>query len=72
MTLLADNQDALRSDWSALESQWLSTRAQWRDNVAARFEKQFWQQMEDSIPQLLRAMDEVDEIFRQALRSLDD
>ena len=71
MTVLADTHDSLRSEWSALESQWQSARAQWRDSVATRFEKQFWQQMEDCIPQLLRVMDEAEETFRQAFRSLD-
>jgi hypothetical protein len=71
MSLLAEQHDSLRSGWSVLEEQWQSTRGQWRDNVAARFEKQFWQQMEDCIPQLLRAMEEVDETLSRAFRSLD-
>ena len=72
MAILADTHDNLRSEWSALESQWQSVSAEWRDNVGARFEKQFWQPMEDSIPQLLKTIDEVEETFRQAFRSLDD
>jgi hypothetical protein len=72
MTLLGENHDSLQSEWSALESEWQSVRAQWRDRVAARFEKEFWQPMEVSIPQLLKTMDEVEETFRQAFRSLDD
>jgi hypothetical protein len=72
MTVLAETHDSLQGEWSALESHWQSVSAQWRDNVAARFEKQFWQPMEDSIPQLLRTIDEVEETFRQAFRSLED
>ena len=72
MTVLGETHDSLQGEWSALESQWQSVSAQWRDNVAARFEKQFWQPMEDSIPQLLKSMDEVEETFRQAFRSLAD
>lgn len=71
MSALAENSDSLRSEWSALESQWQSTRRQWRDNVATRFEKQFWQPFEDCIPELLRTMDEVDETLGRALRALD-
>ena len=71
MSLLAENHDSLRSEWSALESQWQATRYQWRDNIAVRFEKQFWQQIEDCIPQLLKAMDEVEETLSRAFRSLD-
>lgn len=71
MSVLAESHDSLRGEWSALEAQWQSTRGHWRDNVAARFEKEFWQQMENCIPQLLRTMDEVEETFNRAFRSLD-
>jgi hypothetical protein len=71
MSLLAEHHDDLRREWSTLEAQWQSTRGQWQDNVAVRFEKQFWHPLDDCIPQLLRSMDEVDEILSRALRSLD-
>lgn len=71
MSVLTQNHDKLRSEWSTLETQWKSARRQWRDNVADRFEKQFWQPMEDCIPQLLRTIDEVEETLKQARKSLD-
>lgn len=63
--------DSLRSEWSALESQWHSTRSQWGDSVAKRFEKEFWREMEEGIPQFLRELEQVDETLNRALRSLD-
>jgi hypothetical protein len=71
MSTLADVHDNLRSEWSGLESQWHSTRRQWRDGVADRFEKDFWNEMEEGMPQFLREMEQVNETLNQALRSLD-
>ncbi|MCU1263947.1 MAG: hypothetical protein JWM21_265 [Acidobacteria bacterium] len=71
MGSLSEIHDDLRGEWSALEAQWHSTRSQWRDAVADRFEKEFWQEMEEGIPQFLRELEEVDQTLNQALRSLD-
>jgi hypothetical protein len=71
MSSLSEVHDSLRSEWSVLESQWHSTRSQWRDGVADRFEKGFWREMEEGIPQFLRELEQVDETLNQALRSLD-
>jgi hypothetical protein len=71
MPSISEVHDGLRSQWSALESQWHSTRSQWRDRVADRFEKEFWQEMEVGIPQFLRELEQINETFNQAFRSLD-
>jgi hypothetical protein len=71
MPSLSEVHDGLRSQWSALESRWHSTRREWRDRVADRFEKEFWHDMEAGVPEFLRELEQIDETFNQALRSLD-
>jgi len=69
-TSLSEIHDSLRGEWSALESQWRSTRSVWRDAVADRFEKEFWHDMEEGVPQFLRELEQLDDVFNQAIRSL--
>jgi hypothetical protein len=70
MNSLSDAYDGLRGEWSALESQWQSTRAQWTDTVGGRFEKEFWNELEEAMPEFLRELQRVDDVLDQALSRL--
>jgi hypothetical protein len=72
MGSINDTQDSIKGEWSILQSEWDNTRSLWRDSVANRFEKQFWSELERQIPQLLSAMEELDEILDQALYNTED
>lgn len=71
MSRLAETHDNIRGSWSILQGQWTETRRQWRDSVGERFEREMWQEWEDDIPQVLQAMQDLDEILNQALQQTD-
>jgi hypothetical protein len=70
MSALSDIQHRLRSEWSALEYQWRLTRSQWDDSVGDRFENEYWQEMDESLPTFLKKLEHVDETLEQAVRIL--
>lgn len=70
MSSLSDAYDGLRSEWSALESQWQSTRSQWTDSVGSRFEKEFWNELEEAMPEFLQELQRVNDVLDQALNRL--
>jgi len=67
---LSDIAERAHSEWSRLEEQWLNTRREWRDEVAARFEREFWQPWKQDLPRLLRELDELEDTLDRALQSL--
>lgn len=69
MSRIAEAQETIASEWSSLESLWGETRNDWRDAVAERFEREFWSELESAVPQLLKAMDDLDDTLDQALRN---
>lgn len=72
MSVLSDIHEHLRREWSALESQWQSTRREWSDAVGDRFEKEYWREMEQDIPEFLRELQHVDRTLEQALKIVKD
>lgn len=72
MSSLSDIHHRMRSEWSALEHQWQSTRSQWNDVIADHFERVYWRQLEEGVPDFLRKLELVEQTLDQALRSLND
>lgn len=68
MSGLTDSHDRLRGEWSALRHQWEDTRGEWRDGVGDRFERDFWQELDEEVPNLLKTLSELDEVLDAALR----
>ena len=66
MTRIADAYDRLRGHWSVLQDQWHATREVWRDDVGDRFEQEFWQEWEATVPLALKTIRELEEILHQA------
>ena len=70
MSRISDAHDNLRSEWSTIESQWQATRSGWRDGVGDQFEKLFWNEFEENVPQFLRSLDELNDTLERALQAL--
>ncbi len=71
MSLIADDRAALQAEWRLLQERWAEARARWRDPVAERFEREFWQEYERLLPQVLDQLLTLDETVDQALRRAD-
>ena len=72
MSQLGDLEQDLGFSWRTLQDEWAEARAEWRDAVAEKFELEYWDELEHEMPQLLGAISEFDEEFRQAALSLED
>ena len=49
----------LGREWFRLKKQWEETRAEWQDAPARRFEEEYWNELERSVPLALRALREL-------------
>ena len=72
MSQLNDLQQDINFLWRNLQDEWEQARGEWRDAVAERFEQDYWNELEGEMPQLLRAMAELDEAFQQAVLQLQE
>ena len=57
----------LQGAWSTLKEQWQETRSCWHDAVAVEFERQYWQEIEQTTKALARGAEKLDETLDQAL-----
>jgi hypothetical protein len=55
----------LKIAWDNLKSQWETTREQWRDEVGDRFEREFWDQWEETVTAWLDAEFELSEAVKR-------
>jgi hypothetical protein len=67
---LSDAAERAYFEWSRLKEQWDATRVDWRDDVAKRFEKDFWQSWETEVPKFLCELHELEDTLDQALNSM--
>ena len=49
--------DDLRRAWGETVDSWHATRGGWRDSVAHEFEREFWAELERSVPWILNEID---------------
>ena len=70
MSTVSDARRRLKDRWAALNVQWSSTCEVWNDPVRQRFEKQFWSDYEQVIPQVLGGMELLSEVLEQARRNV--
>lgn len=72
MSRLSEAHGSIDDRWSQLRETWGEVRAEWRDAVALRFEREWWQQLEEVAPRWLDALAEVDEVLERALADTED
>jgi hypothetical protein len=72
MSDLCDLQSNIGFLWRNLQTEWSDVRSKWSDSIADEFESKYWLDLEAEMPQLLSAMEDLDEAFRQASIQLQD
>lgn len=70
MSGLRQARNHLQTEYHRLHDQWLLTSASWRDIVRRRFEREYWQEYEQSTWPALQEMDRLDAIIAQARREI--
>ena len=72
MSQIADLEQDLSLSWRNLQNEWAEVRGEWRDKVAENFEREWWSELEQEIPQLIESVSQLDEAFHQAHTFLSD
>jgi len=62
--------DLLKTEWKRLDNQWQITADQWHDAIRQRFEREFFQEYERTLPPVLNQMDRLAEVIAKALREV--
>jgi uncharacterized protein YukE len=70
MSSLKQARERLQDEWTRLQDRWQAAAEQWRDAVQRRFEREFWQEYERTLPPVLHQMDRLAEVIAQARREL--
>jgi len=58
----------IRSDWRQFQIEWENVQASWKDEVAERFRQHFLNDWNAQLPGLLRTLEELEAIAREADR----
>ncbi len=66
MSRLEELHHHLNVDLISLKTQWFATRQAWRDPVGDRFEREFWQPLEEQASRYLNALKELSNVLDQA------
>lgn len=66
MSQISDLEQDLSLSWRNLQNEWTEVRSEWRDEVAARFEDEWWSELESEMPQLIESVSQLNQVFRQA------
>lgn len=59
MSRVGDAEYELGREWFRLKKLWEETRAEWQDAPARRFEEEYWEGLERSVPLALKALREL-------------
>jgi hypothetical protein len=70
MSAVATAQEQLRTGWHSLQQEWRTTCDLWNDSVHQRFEQEFWQEWEQTVPSTLDAMQRLAEVMSAAQRAV--
>lgn len=63
---LTDLMQNLRGHWQFLLSEQQELSEQWRDAYYLRFRKSHWAKWQETVPDLLAALDDLDQVMQQA------
>jgi hypothetical protein len=61
----------LSDQWSRLQQQWTQCRDEWNDDVARRFEREFWEAWQGLLPSAVAMFQAMEEAIEQAERETD-
>jgi hypothetical protein len=64
---ISEAAESLSGAWSGLCGRWHDAREHWRDAIGDSFERRLWQEWEAEMPQLLRALNDLNEVLSQAV-----
>jgi len=70
MSRLSDIEDGLMQRWKVLSDQWNIACEQWNDPVRHKLEREIWSEYERVVPEFIRELDKLDELFQQARREV--
>lgn len=66
MSQISDAEQELNMLWHNLQNDWVEARIRWQDNVAENFERIWWNELEQEIPQMIESISQLDNALRQA------
>lgn len=70
MPTISDTREELRARWRLLVQQWDSVSDVWRDEVRDRFEKEYWNDLSHTVPQILDELERLAKTFADARRQV--
>ncbi|MBC8447092.1 MAG: hypothetical protein H8D78_05020 [Chloroflexi bacterium] len=70
MSTLNDARERINSGWQVLQGQWHTACGLWDDPVQRRFEREFWQEFERTVPVAMKQMRRLAEVIAQARREV--
>lgn len=65
---ISSSQEQILREWAALRAQWRTTSSLWNDAVKVQFENQYWQPLENTMPQYLESLKQLASVIEQAKR----
>jgi len=72
MSNFDQSSEELSAKWSSLQSQWSQCRGTWNDEVADRFERDFWSDWQSALPEALRVFKALEEALVRAEKGLEN
>lgn len=69
---MIDTLEELVAARGRLHSAWTETRELWRDSVQQRFEREYWQPIEETTKEAIRAVETMAETLARMDRELSD
>lgn len=61
-----DARERLQAAWEGVQAAWQAARGVWRDEVALRFEREFWTDTESAVEDVLRRLDDLEDTIAGA------
>jgi hypothetical protein len=70
MSRLSEIEERLSHSWKALLDQWRVACDQWNDPVQNRFEQEIWSEFQQRVPEFIRELHDLNQLFQQARREV--
>jgi len=70
MSSLSEIEERLSHSWKASLDQWKVACDQWNDPIRHGFERDVWTEFEQRVPEFIRELHNLNELFQQARREV--